>query len=404
LKERASDRASAIVTLVDDIFDCHRHLFAAGGRFDPPKDVDSGVLDLLSILDWRSKETILADWMAAACARAHYVFAVKHPMATFVDLLYSQKPKLYFSHPISEPRRLLREAPHNEEAMDIVRHSQNVISRLNSRFVVIEPTAIDEYRFRTNSDDAVFGNLDSRWPFTRDGRELLYSPPDNPGNPRAFPVGWDVDTRGEIPPSPLVDALHRAILSQIDARDHALVEHSDRMACFRPIYQGNVSRGVKEELQHLARLIALGVRPAVNSAVVYCPRCDRDHHPSCQLSSAVTGWRRSGLVTGNPEQFLALLRQIEGGDPMTIAVCRGDSNALMALCQTHGLAITPDPSPDEVPTSALGVTAQVLRDAHAAKLAAGVLRQQSIYLDQLHGNGIIDLTNDEEQFFASLGC
>jgi len=38
-------RARAIITLIDDIFDCHRHLFAKGGRFSAPQQLDQAVVD-----------------------------------------------------------------------------------------------------------------------------------------------------------------------------------------------------------------------------------------------------------------------------------------------------------------------------------------------------------------------
>jgi hypothetical protein len=53
------------------------------------------------------------------------------------------------------------------------------------------------------------------------------------------------------------------ITAQIDARDHKLVEQSDGLVVLRPVYKGNPSSGVLEEIKYHCQLCATGVERRV---------------------------------------------------------------------------------------------------------------------------------------------
>ena len=207
LSDRVSD-ANAVVTLADDIYDCHQSLFAGGtGIFQPPRSVESAVFDLLHILDWRSVEVMLTDSLARMAGAPHRIFAVKHPIEAFFSLLYSNKPVVYLSHPISEPREV-HSGGHQEETSEFVREMERVVSKLSGTATVLEPTAIDELRFHPSDERA--GNLEARWPFAADGRALLWDPPPRPDETTVayvYPAGWDEDRRSPIARSALIARL-----------------------------------------------------------------------------------------------------------------------------------------------------------------------------------------------------
>jgi len=407
LKQKISKRATAVITLIDDIYDCHQQLFAVGGRFNPPESPEAAVLALLMVLDWRSTEILLADSLAAACQRPHFVFGVKHTFETFFDLLYADKRKVYLSHPISEPRRTLRNGDANS-AREVVTEINQALSRLQSEVLVFEPTAIDELRFRPSDQDRrkPSGNLEPRWPFARDGRRMLYTPPEHSKNSFAFPVGWEEDRRAEIGHSSLLSELFEAVSSQINARDHALVEQSQLLACYRPLFMGNASSGVTEELLHMRRLIDPDVRRREDIGIVFSPESDRDDYPSRQLLKKFAAWRDDGLVAGDKGDFDRLLSDLREPGKVkerTVLLEQGDSRALMAMCSRYNLTIA-SKSGGRLPDGTLGTTSEAHRDQNAGQLAAGVLELKRTYLDDLADDGFVKMFNNETAFFKALGC
>ncbi len=407
LKEKASDRVVGVITLIDDIYDCHRQLFDDSGAFDAPETCEAAVLDLLTTLDWRSKETLFADSLAAAWdGKPHYVFAVKHPMETFFDLLYSDKKTIYLSHPISEARQILREG-NTSDARLIVREISELVARLRSRHVVIEPTAIDEARMKPDLKGRPSGNLEIRWPFDQNTRQLLFQPPTTRQSEFAFPVGWEEDHRSDIPHSALLGKLQNAILCQINARDHSLVEQSKLIACYRPLFRGNASRGVKEELKHVRRLIELEVRSPDDMGVVFCPDEDRSQYPYRELANLVRGWQEEGDLVGESCDFDQLRADILGrGNPdLFTRVLAGDSRALGSMCAESNIRISP---PRRGRGSqfggALGTSPQAKREEHTAILAQDIVNLNVTYLDSLESDGFIKRGNSQEWFFQELEC
>lgn len=400
LVEALQDRAARIVTFIDDIYDCHQSLIAGGsaaGMMPPPDSIERAILDLMQVLDWRSIEVMLSESLAASTKLPHYIFAVKHPLDTLYDLLFSEKRVIYFSHPISEPRRL-HTAGQEQAAREFVQKMAQIVARLQADSTVIEPTTIDELRFRSDS-----GNLLERWPFQQDTRDLLFVAPEacpQAALPFLFPAEWTSDSRPEIS-SGLIQSLTKAIQEQIDARDHGLVEQSRFVACYRPIYEGNASRGVQEELLHFARLVTLGLR-AAEASVVFSPPEDRDLYPRRRLAdSIIPAWARRGLLEGTPEALQALQERIQREDSAQVRkVLEGDVDSLLRLIADCGLQIQPDDN--ILPGGALGATETARRHAAAAELGAQARRAGNLYLDDLLESGVVHLVISEQEFYSSL--
>jgi len=402
LLQALPERTSRVVTLVDDIYDCHESLIAGGSAAGMMSSVDSigtAILDLLQVLDWRSIEVMLSESLAASIGVPHVILAVKHPLETFHDLLFTDKRIVYFSHPISEPRRM-HAAGRTADAEAFVQRIAQIVERLQADSVVIEPTTIDELRFA-----GVSGNLALRWPFHPDTRQLLYEAPTPapPGSrPHLFPSAWAADTREEIGENGLVQSLRKAVQEQIDARDHGLVEQSRVIGCYRPIYDGNASRGVREELEHFERLVALGLRKA-EASVVFSPDEDRAKYPRRQLAEQIIPqWERQHIIEGPADALHRFRDRVLSENSAQIEnLIQGDHDALLTTVADCNLTIRPD---DQIlPGGALGAGENVRRQAMAAELAEQARRAGTLYLDGLQESGIIQIVSSEQLFYDALG-
>lgn len=408
--------ASMLVTLIDDIYDCDQSLFAHGtGAFNQPRSVEDAIFQLHQILEWRSVEVMLADSLANAAEVKHRIFAVKHPIDTFYDLLFSTKPLLYFSHPISEPRRALSGVPSKlsqDDARAFVSQMEHAKTALRTKYTVIEPTAVDELRFGGTPERA--GNLEARWPFRPDHRKLLWVQPEVPDATTAsfaYPAGWDEDQRAPIPGSDLVQRISSTaedtpgtVKRQINARDHALVEQVDRIACYRPLFQGNASRGVREELLHLARLVRLGKREAVQASVVFAPEEDDKDFPRERLVNELAAWRRREAIEGTDEAFAHLYSQVRSGD--LDHLFEGDWERLQEALAEFGVTVVPlEGEESELATGGLGASSAVRRNLRAQGLAPTVagFAARGSYLDPLRTASLIHLVESEQMFYSALG-
>ena len=390
-----------IVTFVDDIYDVHQSLMggpAGVGMIDPPLTLEATIHNLIQILDWRSVEGMLASSLSSSTTTQHYQFAVKHPAETFHDLLYSPKPVIYLSHPISELRRLVI-GGNEDEARGLVNRMQGVVSRLRGSATVIEPTAIDELRFVPNT-----ANLSPRWPFAADDRELIYVAPDAvpPAAKRfAFPAGWDVDAREELKTTDAVALLQSAIERQINARDHSLVEETDRVACYRPLFRGNASRGVEEELRHFAGLVKLGFRDGEVS-VVLVPAVDRRAFARRTLTEdLIPGWRQNGLIQGPDSGVAQFIREIDAGDALADEVASGSVDALRTLLRNCSLSANPD---SILGGGVLGPSAPAGRQAAEADLARQIQNTSVPYVDELADRGVVTIVQSDQLFYNAFGA
>ena len=355
----------------------------------------------LTVLDWRSKEVLAADWLAASRRLQHFVVAVKHSLETFHDLLYTPKMRLYLSHPITEARELANRG-RIEEARRFALTIRDITERLRTKYVVFEPTSIDELRLR-GGETRPSSRLDARWPFEMpDFKRLLYAPPKARVTEFAFPIGWEADGEDTTEPTALTKELWTAISEQINARDHALVEQSERIACYRPLYQGNASRGVKEEIDYMNRLVKLGVKPDSSSVFVFSPADDRGRYPVRQLAEKrIPAWHQSKKITGTDEDVKRLqVSLLEGRQDLT-ALLSGDHGALIRMLEDHKLSVAAES--DRVPSGALGATPEARRDAAAQELAEDVNKWSADYLTRPDLKTLVREVATEDAFLNDLG-
>jgi len=185
-------RPSAILTLIDDIYDIYyrlskdREVFAIkrimnhdtnvskllkcisikienGECYEDEslevykKSLQLVMGNLLQILSWREKEILTASLIAQYLSIKHYVLAIKHPIETCIRLLLGEYCKdfnlcenypVYISHPITGPRKKqIKEGNWPKEVSELA----NVVKELrgeeiNRQVLTIIPTTIDEYR------------------------------------------------------------------------------------------------------------------------------------------------------------------------------------------------------------------------------------------------------------------
>jgi hypothetical protein len=281
-----------VITLIDDIENCFDRLRVYGHMFSHSAYVYTGMKGFNNVLrnmrvlyDWRAIDMLEAERLAAEIGVRHFCVAVKHPIETLASLVFTSRPVVYLSHPISEPRRRL--AGGDRKGFDeFTAQLGETCSRLRRGVTLIEPTTIDEFRLlriKAPSREATDASVDlylprhnERWPCPPD--PLWIKPGDEAEQPldlggcfaeetlNAFKK-FRVDAAGgslpvEFIPMEIADNLLSVLIgditSQIDARDHKLVEQSDGLVVLRPVYKGNSSNGVEEEIKYHCQLCAIG--------------------------------------------------------------------------------------------------------------------------------------------------
>ena len=252
-----------VVTLIDDIYDIWYRLRKGNQLWDqatyqanqhtPFSWSVLAITQLLTLLDWRSAEILAAEAVASALHIPHLVLAVKHPCEVLYGIICEEKVPVYVSHPITEPRRLEQsEDVHlvDEFKDDIAKISDELIH--SPTYVPILPTAIDELRI-SRTDDAYVPLLRQRWPTPN--RTLLQDPsPDNvnPLDPRSDYNNWNNGSKNAI--SELLAVLADGIGKQISSRDRKLVEQCPVLVVWHPYFNGRISGGVSQEVEHLGRM------------------------------------------------------------------------------------------------------------------------------------------------------
>lgn len=347
-KRLAKRRVEKVITLIDDVFDTYARLTGPGQTFNPPRDLETPYIDGLRTLSWRASELMLSSGLATMLGARHFVFATKHPVSALHKLLYSARPCLYISHPITEVRRL-RAHKKFVEADALVGGISETVEDLATDFVVLEPTTIDELRFVdfVRNRAPISGKLTDRWPFHVEGRETCWSKPDTPRTRYHFPVGWDADDRGEVDGSrPAVREFIESIERQISARDHWLVEQSDFLVCLRPIFEGHASGGVRNELEHIKTLRAFRSKKP-DRAFVVSPRGDHAAFPCRQLADEIlkTRFDHGQIVADSGADFLRLqehLRELTRPDETIQKILASESVALHRLLNRFSCSIASD--------------------------------------------------------------
>jgi hypothetical protein len=285
-----------VVTLIDDVYDIHHRLCELGGIYHdyPAARKTEMILRYFNLLDWRSKETMLSKFIADEAAETpipHYVLAVKHNYTTLFNLVFkaAASKKVYLSHPITEVRRLEKE--NDPLAVSIKKEIYDLEQDISASFTAFSPTTIDEYRILNktvvdtdgDSKKNYYSILTPRWnedKYKSEG-DSLYRPSGfadinslwQPANEQSSIILDD-----EI--NQLLDALANRISSQVTTRDYTLVEQSDLLVIYRPLFNGNASGGVQEEFRYYYEL-------GKNDCFIYCPWEDIFKFCSQQLNHQV---------------------------------------------------------------------------------------------------------------------
>lgn len=296
-----------IVTLIDDVEHMFtrlrrpaqmyaEHVYAGFGG------VARACQDLSQLVHWRASEFAFAKTFARNFELDHFLLAVKHPARTLAALLFQpNQPRVYLSHAISEPRRLL--AAGKSETWDAFCEGlERASAALRSRLTLFEPTAIDEFRFRSFVVEDAQGEkgepiflpaTTTRWPLLAGGKGNLWSSiaDDNPVDPGGHFTSeqladFEAATKTvhkKCPATPrkakkhgkqaqeqaqkvlqslvdvenathLVESLVWDIGRSVTSRDLKLVEQADHLIVVRPLFNGNSSGGVGAEIRQYCRL------------------------------------------------------------------------------------------------------------------------------------------------------
>ena len=298
-----------IVTLIDDVEHMFKRLrepgqMYANHHYEGFGGVAQACRDLSQLVHWRASETAFAKSFARPIEECdHFLLAVKHPVSTLGALLFEPgRPLAYVSHAISEPRRRLA-AGDSGTFEAFCEELERASAVLRTRAVLFEPTAIDEFRFRSFTCKDSQGDTGriplptttDRWPLLGGENDLLWSyvADDNPVDPKGHfkpkqlddfeaakrtldkadsrPLrGWWSRRKARSDLAKLVEVenathLVRSLVGEIGrsvtSRDLQLVEQADHLIVVRPLFNGNSSGGVEKEIRQHCRLYARGGRP-----------------------------------------------------------------------------------------------------------------------------------------------
>lgn len=249
---------SAIVTLIDDVYDCLRRL---AGR-------TRTLCTLAQAVSWRSLEIEQAKRAAEYVSRATNgrlrasVVAVKHATRILGEAVEpSGTPLVYLSFPISHTRR-------NPAFLAELQTHRAAAHRIAPAF---DPVTVDERRFLPSKDEEPTG-LASRWPI----------------EPLVPMVNTIADSSW---PSEELIAAKPFIVGQLRSRAVQYVAQSDVIAVYRPTWNSDtIHRGVLNELR---MAVALSKR-----TVVYDPE------------GRMSDWIPSGVeVIAEADRFYSLFRR-----------------------------------------------------------------------------------------------
>jgi hypothetical protein len=131
---------------------------------------------------------------------------------------------------------------------------------LTGIYTTFLPTTIDEYRIRFNVDGSKVPNyipaLSKRWEekLYKSSSDIIYidSGFDDTNSLWHNIDSIPVDINESI--SHLLEALATYISHQVTTRDFSMVEQSDILIIYRPIFNGNASGGVRQEFNYYLRL------------------------------------------------------------------------------------------------------------------------------------------------------
>lgn len=268
---------------------------------------------LRHLLAWRHAEMLQAEYIARALECTYTVLGTKHTRKSLGILSGQQRPiRSYLSHRISEPRRANKASITEFMLGGEWNQLTDEVNSLHFRFaddnqLLINPTAIDEFRFNCRPDRRPpMNRLTPRWPTPVRGE--IKPKDEHDANQdtllcdvRAPTPGRDVAARDEqkllkrkatlrspagLPPSldyessevatTVVRSLCYAISSEVPFRDHVIVESTPNLCVYRPFYceeppseepSAKWSGGVGPEISHwkkVSDLLSQEVTPQDN--------------------------------------------------------------------------------------------------------------------------------------------
>jgi hypothetical protein len=302
-----------IITLIDDVYEIHHRL-----RREPddvfypsiaatPTDV---LLEYLRVLDWRSKEIMMSRFIANSSGCDNFVFAIKHSWDIFYNLVYDKRPTAYLSHPISEVRRLEWDGK-MDAANKIKDEIKSVSEELKEHFAVFLPTTIDEFRIeqeKKSKNEIFYTVLGERWDskLYTEPRNMLYS----------YSEFQDInelwtEEKNDFPSQDfnlLLKTLNDSISAQVTTRDYTLVEQSQYLVVYRPLFNGNQSGGVDKESGYHRDLIRttelLGSEKAKSPKYfVYCPIEDINFYKRNTFNFYIEERIKKGIFFSKTDNF-----------------------------------------------------------------------------------------------------
>lgn len=287
-----------IVILIDDIYDMYYRLRGPDdlygddfmghdrkllAKLAPRLDqhglqVQATELALGDLLSWRRAEMIQAENMAQSLGAKLTILGTKHHRQALQILLSEPNaPRTYLSHRITEHRRYNMATRTREHPLGKwlpVVDEVNTLHRefANRRQVLINPTAIDELRFRLANKwgrrDPLLGR---RWPVLQPTDELLcsirphQSDSDQDDTTETGPdyehtrILLDNEESRHTLATSVASSLATKIFFEIALRDHVIVENTPNLCVYRPFYCRNLKKsetearwsdGVLREIEH----------------------------------------------------------------------------------------------------------------------------------------------------------
>lgn len=360
------EQPSNVVTLMDDIYDVKSRLSRPRGLFAakavPQSEFLDAMIKLLRVLEWRNFETVLSRKVAQVFEVEHYILAIKHPIATFNELISESNKKLvYLAHPISQVRRLSRMGGEFSVTAETIMHRvKDLATQLRSDFIVLEPTCVDELRFYDHlfgEDHLVMPTLAQRWPLpSEDSNDILFTEPTNVSEPfgpwweakssELLALGWenlkeeDIRRLHEVAPSLLT--LQEDIRMQIKARDFTLVSQSNGLAVYRPLCEGHESGGVREEIDYHSNLVESGLPRA--TTVILHTDYDEQALRLERLQAHFKSWRLTNQIIAEDVDFDNFLSGLTVADVRSMTEAGSDTIAgqlIGALLDAHNMSIGP---------------------------------------------------------------
>ncbi|MEO8275805.1 MAG: hypothetical protein ABI639_06265 [Thermoanaerobaculia bacterium] len=262
--ERLRGVETDVICLIDDLHDVYARLRKLGQIYGrplfphPQSSLRGDAFERhLRILDWRARELAATEDLARALRRPLTVLSTKHQPSVLARIAHGE-PQAYFSHPISEPRRLARDHSEatREQARCLQQYMWDLQACLAQSVALLQPTCIDEFRLEI-SDGSV--SLEPRFYARSQYSTSLFSTE----GLLEDDVVWDgltqVQRDGASDRDRLICANHALMVksfieNQVTARDLQLVTQAHDLVVFRPRFNGNLSGGVRKEIVYFKAL------------------------------------------------------------------------------------------------------------------------------------------------------